>query len=145
MVERRVRDFMTAHPVSVDSEASVIEAHRLMRENGVRHLPVFGDGRLVGMVSEQDVHLIESLKEVDPALEPVDAAMEPEPFRVHPDAPLDEVVERMLAERCDAAVVMDEDRLLGVFTHSDALEALLEMLRGDRVVPLLAQELPARR
>ena len=67
--------------------------------------------------------------------------MEPDPFLVRLDDGLEEVVERMLAQRYDVAVVMDGDRMVGVFTHTDALEALLEVLRDVDVPALVAREL----
>lgn len=50
-VKTRVRDVMTADPVAVSRDASVLEAGRLMREHGVRALPVVRDGAVEGIVS----------------------------------------------------------------------------------------------
>jgi CBS domain-containing protein len=50
--EARVRQWMTADPITASTETDVEEASRIMRENGVRHLPVVDDtGRVVGVVS----------------------------------------------------------------------------------------------
>jgi CBS domain-containing protein len=46
---------MTIPAVTVDTEASVAEAARLMVDHGVKRLPVVGDGRLVGIVTRADV------------------------------------------------------------------------------------------
>ena len=48
-------DMMTANPTTVDPEASVEEAARIISESGHNRLPVIGDGRLVGVVSRADV------------------------------------------------------------------------------------------
>jgi CBS domain-containing protein len=53
--EARVREWMTADPVTATPETSVEEAGRTMLENGFRHLPVVEDERAVGMLSIRDV------------------------------------------------------------------------------------------
>jgi len=52
-VYTRVQDVMSENPVSVTVGATMLEAGRLMREHGVRALPVLdNDGRVAGLVSE---------------------------------------------------------------------------------------------
>src|ERR671932_2919098 len=53
--EARVREWMTADPVTATTETSVEEAGRTMLENGFRHLPVVEGERAVGMLSIRDV------------------------------------------------------------------------------------------
>ena len=49
-----VKDYMTRHPSMAEPNMSVVEAQRYMWENGIRHLPVVGDGkRLLGLVTRQ--------------------------------------------------------------------------------------------
>jgi CBS domain-containing protein len=50
----RVREWMTADPVTVESSVDAEEAARTMLEKGFRHLPVVDDGRPVGIVSLRD-------------------------------------------------------------------------------------------
>ena len=53
--EARVREWMTASPVTATEETSVEEAARTMLDQGFRHLPVIADGRPIGIVSIRDV------------------------------------------------------------------------------------------
>jgi CBS domain-containing protein len=53
--EARVREWMTADPVTAAEETSATEALETMMENGFRHLPVLEGGRTVGVVSIRDV------------------------------------------------------------------------------------------
>jgi CBS domain-containing protein len=53
--EARVREWMTADPITATTETSVEEAGRTMLENGFRHLPVVEGERAVGMLSIRDV------------------------------------------------------------------------------------------
>ena len=49
--EARVRQWMTADPLTIDPETSVEDAAKIMFENNFRHLPVVKDGRPLGIVS----------------------------------------------------------------------------------------------
>ena len=53
--EARVREWMTADPVTLGPGATPEEAAKIMLENGFRHVPIVDDGRAVGIVSIRDV------------------------------------------------------------------------------------------
>ncbi len=53
--EARVREWMTADPITVSESTSAAEAARVMLEHGFRHLPVVEDEQPVGIVSIRDV------------------------------------------------------------------------------------------
>lgn len=51
----KVGDAMTADPVTVDEDASVVRVSRLMQERGIKRIPVVRNGELVGIVSRADL------------------------------------------------------------------------------------------
>jgi CBS domain-containing protein len=51
----RVGDVMTREPVTVQVDAAVLDAARLMGERRIRHLPVVQGEHLLGMVGIRDV------------------------------------------------------------------------------------------
>ena len=105
-------------------------AHRLMLER-IGAVPVVNeDGRVVGIVSERDLALVEALPGVDPAVVLVEEAMTGDPRVVAADAPLVEVVELLAEHKYGAAVVTEERRLAGIFTTVDALRVFAQGLRG---------------
>jgi CBS domain-containing protein len=53
--EARVREWMTADPITITPETSAEEAAQTMLDNGFRHLPVVEGERAVGIVSIRDV------------------------------------------------------------------------------------------
>jgi CBS domain-containing protein len=53
--EARVREWMTADPITATPDTTIEEAGRTMLENGFRHLPVVDGERAVGIVSLRDV------------------------------------------------------------------------------------------
>jgi acetoin utilization protein AcuB len=128
-----VEQHMTVSPVVVGVGDTLASAHRLMRERGIRHLPVLDAGRLVGVVSQRDLYLAESLDGVDPVTDTVREAMSGEPYAVPPGAPLDEVAATMAERRLGSAIVVDRGAVIGVFTTTDALRALAGLVGRRRV------------
>jgi CBS domain-containing protein len=53
--QARVREWMTADPVTASESATPEEAARTMLENNFRHLPIVEGNRAVGIVSIKDV------------------------------------------------------------------------------------------
>jgi acetoin utilization protein AcuB len=138
-----IRQFMTPRPQCIERQQTMSEAHRLMRQKRARHLPVLADGRLVGILSLGDLHLLEGLAEVDPDRVRVEAAMTPDPYCVSPEAPLDEVVDVMAGNKYGCAVVLEAGRVVGIFTTVDALEAFARVLRGEAPSATGVDALPA--
>ena len=129
MPKPSVKRFMSVRPTVVTSRHTLVDAHQVMREKGIRHLPVIDEGKLVGVVSQRDLYLLETLRGVDAARELVEEAMSGEPYVVPPEAPLDEVAEEMARHRCGSALVVEAGEVVGIFTSTDALRALVALLR----------------
>jgi acetoin utilization protein AcuB len=124
----KVSHCMTREPFTIQSGEPLHQAHRIMRARRVRHLPVLNGEELVGVVSERDLYLLETLRGVDLAKEPVSEAMTAQPYTVTPEAKLRDVVHEMLRERYGSAIVVHDQKVVGIFTRSDALRALEKLL-----------------
>ncbi|HTR50425.1 MAG TPA: CBS domain-containing protein [Kofleriaceae bacterium] len=116
--------YMTSQPWTVQPGDSVAAARDKMREHAIRHLPVIDDGELVGIVSDRDLRLLWhglGLRVRDVMTEQV--------LVIRPDAPIDEVAEAMSERKCGSAVIVEDGKVLGIFTSVDACRALADALR----------------
>jgi acetoin utilization protein AcuB len=125
-----IQKYMTTSPHSIGVEQTLAEAHKRLREFSIRHLPVLRGGKLVGMVTERDLHLVETLRDVDAANMEIEQAMSENVYAVPPDTALDEVVDEMARQKYGSAVIMQNGKVVGIFTTVDACRALGELLRG---------------
>lgn len=131
----RVKSWMTADPIVVTPDTEVREARRLLHQNGIRHLPVVDDGRLVGMVSDRDVRIddrslrrLAALERLEAAVgegKPVEAVMSSPPHVVGPDEPVATAARVLLSRRISALPVVEDGALVGILTTTDCLLALL--------------------
>lgn len=124
-----IRKFMTAAPHTIGADQTMARAHVVMREFRIRHLPVLSAERLVGVLSDGDLNLVETLRDVDPQTVLVEEAMTQDPYTVGPDTPVDAVVAEMARHKYGSVVVMDNHHVVGVFTTNDACQAFAEVLR----------------
>ncbi len=125
-----IQKFMTTAPHSIGVEQPLSRAHAVMRDLRIRHLPVLSGGRLMGVLSDRDLHLIETIVGVDPKAVSVGEAMSAVVYAVPPNAPLDEVALEMAEHRYGCVVVMDHETVVGIFTTVDLARALAELLQG---------------
>lgn len=130
MLMPSISHYMSRQPWTIRRDATMSQAHRMMREHRIRHLPVLEGGALVGIVTERDLHLLETLSDVDPDEQTVEEAMSVDVYGIGLDDPLDSVVERMASRKLGSAVVLDQrGGVEGIFTTVDALQVLAEVLR----------------
>jgi acetoin utilization protein AcuB len=125
--------YMSKSPHTIGQEQPLSIAHEVMRQHNVRHLPVLEGGKLVGVLSQRDLHLIETLRDVDPATTTVDEAMTADVYITGPDAPLDEVATHMAEHKYGSAIVVERGKVIGLFTTVDALTALSTFAKTARL------------
>jgi len=116
---------MTPSPHTIGRDQSLAKAREAMQRFGVRHLPVLDGGALVGILTDRDVRLVESIADPEETL--VEEAMTPEPYVVQADAFLRDVAREMSQHKYGCAVVLERGAVVGIFTTIDALRALLEV------------------
>ena len=122
---------MTPFPYHVQADDPISEVERLMEQHRIRHVPVQEDGRVVGIISEGDLHHL-----VNPALPRRDHQrirardiLVREPYVVELTAPLDEVVAEMARRQIGSAIVVRHERLAGILSYTDICRVLAEILR----------------
>ena len=124
-----VQKYMTTSPHTIGDDQPMALAHRMMREHHIRHLPVLRGAKIVGLVSDRDLNTVETLKDVDPKKVLVNEAMSQDPYLVSPEASLDEVVSTMASKKYGSAVVIQHERVVGIFTTVDACRAFADLLQ----------------
>jgi acetoin utilization protein AcuB len=138
----KVRDWMTKDPITIDADASVVQALHLLKEKNVRRLPVMKGGKLVGLVTERMLLTFSPGKstaldtwEVHYLLArtPVTAAMNPKPHTIGPDTDLADCAQIIHDRKLNGITVVNEHGdLVGILTTTNALEALIWFTRQAR-------------
>jgi cystathionine beta-synthase len=118
LISRRHHDHAVA---TVNADEKVLTAYQRMKLYDVSQLPVLRDGRIVGIVDEEDI-LLEVYDNPQHFNEPVTAAMESHLITVPPNASLEQLME--IFKRGLVAIVVDGDEFLGLITRIDLLNWL---------------------
>jgi CBS domain-containing protein len=121
---------MTRRPATVTPDCSMGAAVTRMRRARIRHLLVVDTDRLVGIVSHRDWSRIP----VGAAArgwekQPVRRIMTDDPVTVAPEMLVADAARVLLERKIGCLPVRDGDSICGIFTTSDALEALLSAIR----------------
>ncbi len=119
---------MTYVPKSIGFDQTIGQAKDFMRKLHLRHLPVLKGGKLVGVLTDRDINLVLGFKDVDGESMTVAEAYTPEPYFTSPTTPLDQVIEEMAEKKYGCALVVDNGKLVGIFTEIDAYKAFAELL-----------------
>ena len=133
---KRAADFMVRQTHTIDSNASLIDAHNQMQAFRIHHLLVVDKaGLLLGILSDRDVKKFSSPFAGSPIESDRDRATmkitvsrfaSKDVFTCRPNDPLKKCIEIMLQKSVHAIPVVDEsNRLLGIVTATDMLKLLL--------------------
>lgn len=123
-----IEKYMTTTPHTIGADQTLAKAETMMNEFRIRHLPVLEGGKLVGILSDRDLKMVESFKDVDAEKVKISEAFRDEVYMVSPKAPLSEVCAEMSLHKYGSVLVMDNHKLVGIFTWVDALRAFNELL-----------------
>lgn len=97
-----------------------------MQAAGIRHLPVVEGERIVGIITERDIRMLEGAGRTIDVL--VRDAMTPEPFVVDADEPVARVCRTMANRKLGSVVVItDVGRVVGIFCATDAVRTLADI------------------
>jgi acetoin utilization protein AcuB len=139
----KVERWMTRNPITIESDATVIEAIHLMKERKIRRLPVMKKGEIAGILTEKMVKDFMPSKattldtwELHYLLSktPVTEAMNPKPYLVSPDTDLTEAAALLHDKKLNGVLVVDEKQnLIGILTTTNALEALIAICKDPRL------------
>ena len=110
---------------SVEPDASVFDALRLMAEKNVGALPVVSAGRLVGIFSERDYAHKVILQGQGSRDTKVSAIMTPEVVTVSPEHDLADCMRLMTEKRIRHLPVLEEGQQVGVISIGDVMKAVL--------------------
>jgi CBS domain-containing protein len=142
-------DVMTAGAVVVHAETKLPAVAEVMTNRRLKRLPVVDDrGVLVGIVSRLDLLRIASRAAQRPDEAPADMGLAGDtPLRrimrhdvpmVHPDTPLTEVFQAVIATRLNRALVVDDEgRVLGLVTDAELLDRVTPSLRPSALRSLM--------
>src|SRR5512140_35782 len=110
-----VSDIMTSPAVSVPPDMTLEDAYRILRNRGIRHLPVVEGGQLIGVVSDRDLRLATSTLAGSPFTpgSPVSAVMSREPTTADVSDPIEDVAFRMRVRKIGCLPVMNDGQLIG--------------------------------
>lgn len=146
---RTAREVMTPDPVTVVAGATVAAVADVMAHKRLKRLPVVdGAGRLLGIVSRLD--LLRTVAEAFQASPeeprpaglrgdlPLSRVMRKDVPVVHPETPINEVLQAIVSTRLNRALVVDgERRVVGIVTDEEVLDRVTPAMRTSALRSLM--------
>ncbi len=133
-----VEQWMNRDLVTVSPDESFRTAMHLIRQKGIRHIPVVEGKRLVGIITDRDLRQASpsgatslSIHELHYILErlTVREVMTKQVVTIRPEQTVEEAALLLLGHRIGGLPVVREGELCGIITETDILQAFLQ-LRG---------------
>ena len=145
-----VKEVMRTNVICASSDTKATEVKNMMTENNVSKLPVVDNGKLVGIVTKNDLLKAEpssattlDMFEISYLLSKltVKKIMNTKVISVGPNEVVEEAARIMVDNKISCLPVVDGDALIGIITKSDLFHMFTEMFgareKGVRVVALV--------
>lgn len=145
-----VKEVMSTNVICASSDTKATEVKNMMTENNVSKLPVVDNGKLVGIVTKNDLLKAEpssattlDMFEISYLLSKltVKKIMNTKVISVGPNEVVEEAARIMVDNKISCLPVVDGDALIGIITKSDLFHMFTEMFgareKGVRVVALV--------
>jgi acetoin utilization protein AcuB len=131
-----VSDWMTKKVYTVNLDDYLTDALVIMKEKGVKHIPVVKNGILKGIISDRDI------KEYSPskatsldiyelhyllANTKIKDIVRTKVYTTTPDTPIEEAAMNMLDQKVGCLPVLDEAKLAGIISDKDIFHALVDI------------------
>jgi len=140
----KIKDWMNSPVHTVKPRDTVAHARMLLERHRINQLPVVVDGALVGMVTDRDLrNATPSAAEqaaadlgrgpapaIDPNKVAVESVMTEKVFSLGPEDTVEDAVRVMRRERFGAIPVVERNRVIGILTRSDVLDAFMCLALG---------------
>lgn len=132
-----VKNWMTRDVITIDADARMYDAIKLMKDHGVNAIPVLSDDRLVGIVTDRDLKRASAsdatsldIYELHYLLDRITVreVMTADPVAVSQDLTIEETAGLLLEKRISGVPVIDrEGRLKGIITKSDLFRVIMSL------------------
>src|SRR6185312_11136781 len=123
-----------SNPRTVEPDAPVVEAAKLMQQEDVGIAPVVEGGRLVGTITDRDIAVRVVAEGKDPRSTKVRDVASQELVTVDPQQDLDEALRLMAKHQVRRLPVVEEDgELVGIVAQADVAKRASEERTGEVV------------
>ena len=132
-----VKNRMTKNPYTIAADAPITDAVALLREKGLKRLPVVDGEKVVGILTQSDIQKVSPTKatslsifEINYLLSKltVKDAMTKKAITIEADSLLEEAAVIMRENRIGTLPVVENGKLVGIITESDIFDAFIELL-----------------
>lgn len=125
----KVRDIMTKEVVTISVNSSIKDAAGLMTSKSLSGLIVADKGKPVAVVSENDI-----IKGIVSKKSKVKDVMSSEFMVISPLSRFSEITNALKEKRIQRFPVVDNDKLIGLVTETDIIQAMRDFTRFHQIV-----------
>lgn len=135
----KVKDRMSKGTKTVGLDTSLTEAFRIMKENGIRRLPVMDKEKLAGIVTLSDLNQAAPSSATSLSIHELNYLLARTKIKdimpkkqklltIGPENYIETAAKLMRANKISGLPVVDNGKLVGIITETDIFEALIDIL-----------------
>jgi CBS domain-containing protein len=116
---KQVKEIMTAQPVTLDRDATIAQAAKLMRDRGIGDVIVVDGEDAEGIVTDRDIVIRGVAEGADPDTTRLGQVVSGDLTSVAPDDPVERAVELVRGKAIRRVAVLDGGKPVGIISIGD--------------------------
>jgi CBS domain-containing protein len=116
---QQVKEIMTAQPVTLDRDATIAAAAKLMRDRGIGDVIVVDGEDAQGIVTDRDIVIRGVAEGADPDTTRLGQVMSGDLTSVAPDDPVERAIELVRGKAIRRVAVLDGGKPVGIISIGD--------------------------
>jgi CBS domain-containing protein len=116
---QQVKEIMTAQPLTLDKDATIAEAAKLMRDRGIGDVIVVDGESAEGIVTDRDIVIRGVAEGVDPETTRLGQVVSGDLTSVAPDDPVERAIELVRDKAIRRVAVLDGGKPVGIISIGD--------------------------
>ncbi|MEN8139777.1 MAG: CBS and ACT domain-containing protein [Thermodesulfobacteriota bacterium] len=122
----KIKSWMQTDPITIERTALLQDAAKMMKDHGIRHLPVVEEEIMVGFITEGDLRQFSFPSMIEDI--PVHQVMVLNPITINPNTSIEAAARLIHDYKIGGLPVLDKKKLVGIITLQDILEAFIEVM-----------------
>ena len=126
-----IAEVMTKFPYSIDGDARLRAGKCMMEQYHIHHMPVKTENGYDGLITDRDIGFAADLGVMDSDKILIANVCRHDAHVVGPETPLADVLVYLAESNDDAVLIVESDKLIGIFTTTDVCRCYAEQIKKD--------------
>ena len=136
----QIRDIMEKDVITIENDKTAQDAAKIIAEKDISFLVILNEGKPQGVLSESDFVRKIAVEDKKASEIKISEIMSYKFRSVEPTTTIEDAIQKMLNNNIRRLLILDNEKLVGVITHTDLASYLRDQILVDGTIKSISQD-----